>query len=69
MFYLDVYENVPDGDPINIQHREYSGFNAPSECTDAMKKALEYYRLKAMAIDIVMSDKEQRLIAKIELNP
>lgn len=69
MFTMDVYENVPDQAPINIQHRVYQGREAPSNCADAMKIAENYYTQKAMAVDIIMSDQEGRLIAKIEVVP
>lgn len=69
MFYLDVYENVTDHDPINIQHRVYQGREAPSDCAAAMKIAENYYTQKAIAVDIIMSDQEGRLIAKIEVVP
>lgn len=68
-FFMDVYEHAPGYDPINIQHREYDGRQAPSDCTDAMKIAENYYTLKAMAVDIVMTDEQKRLIAKIEVKP
>lgn len=68
-FYLDVFENVPDQEPINIQHREYSGYGNASACSDAMKIAETYYTQKAMAVDILMSDEHNRLIATITVNP
>lgn len=64
IFYMDVTEQG-----VNIQHRKYQGKEASSECTEAMLIAENYYTQKAKAVEIVMTNENGIMIAKLEVNP
>lgn len=64
IFYMDVTEQG-----VNIQHRKYQGKEASSECTEAMLIAENYYTQKAKHVEIVMTDENNIILARIEVTP